>query len=282
MNGTSLRGQALVRNRSRTGFTIVELLIVIVIGAILLVGAYQVLIAQQRVHTAQSAQVVSQQIVRDGLDVLFAELREAGGSDGDILTIGVDSIRIRAMRKFGIVCAVNYAAPPVVTVRSVGDVFEAGDSVFLFADNRITSGNDDEWLIGPIGTVDTTAVCGGGSAQQIQLPAFAAAMAIDSVRVGGPMRSFTTIKYGTGQYGGHWYVGRQEDGGSFTPLIGPIHGPRDRGLQFTYFDDTGNTTAVAADVHRIGITIRAGGGGARSVDGSFIGDSIHATTFVRN
>ena len=44
-------------NRDRRGFTLTELIVVTVLGALLIMAALQVLITNQRTYTAQSAQI---------------------------------------------------------------------------------------------------------------------------------------------------------------------------------------------------------------------------------
>ena len=94
MNGTS-----------RNGFTLAELLTVVVLGAVLILASYQVLITNSRIHTANSAHIQGQQALRAGLDVLVGELREIMFSGlshmskvGHILNIAVD----KTQRKGGV------------------------------------------------------------------------------------------------------------------------------------------------------------------------------------
>ena len=46
-------------NRTRAGFTIVELLVVTVLGALVVAATYQVLLTNQRTYTAQNAQIAA-------------------------------------------------------------------------------------------------------------------------------------------------------------------------------------------------------------------------------
>ena len=60
----------------RSGFTLVELLIVAVLGLIVVLSAGQILISNRQAYTAQTATVSGQQTTRMAVEVLFAELRE--------------------------------------------------------------------------------------------------------------------------------------------------------------------------------------------------------------
>ena len=150
------------------GFTLVELLVVAVVGSMVMMTIYGVLASNQRANTVQSAQIRSQQIVRAGFEVLFAELREVSATGGDVFRIDPDSIRVRSMRNFGLVCGVDQTVvPPEITVRRIGDWFADGDSIVLFADGNTAIASDDVWLTGTAGTVDTSATCPGGEAAQV-------------------------------------------------------------------------------------------------------------------
>lgn len=153
-----------MKNRTRGGFTIIELLIVAVLGALVVGAIYQVLIVNQRTYTAQNAQIQSQQTVRAGMDLLSSEVRELSRRGGDILGAGYDSISVRAMRRFGQVCAVNLATG-TMDVRRVGSWFEVGDSVVVYAENRASTATDDRWVKGRVTVRDTTISCGTAQAQ---------------------------------------------------------------------------------------------------------------------
>ncbi|HUF75760.1 MAG TPA: prepilin-type N-terminal cleavage/methylation domain-containing protein, partial [Longimicrobiales bacterium] len=68
--------------RDRRGFTLVELLVVVVLGSLVLMAALQVLITNQRTYAAQNAVITSQQSTRIALEVLVNELRELSPSGG--------------------------------------------------------------------------------------------------------------------------------------------------------------------------------------------------------
>ena len=56
--------------RNRKGFTLVEMLVVTVLGALVLAAALQVLITNQRTYSAQSATIAGQQSTRIALELL--------------------------------------------------------------------------------------------------------------------------------------------------------------------------------------------------------------------
>ena len=168
-----VQGAETMKIRDRRGFTLVELMIVAVVGAMVIGSTYRILLSSQRALTVQTAQIQGQQNVRAGLDILFSEIREISCTEGDILTMGPDRIEIRAMRAFGLVCGTSPTGSPV-RVQKVGRFFEDGDSVMVFADNDPDISRDDTIIAGVVGSIDRTQTCPGGDvAQSLAVPAFA-------------------------------------------------------------------------------------------------------------
>ena len=148
----------------RRGFTLVELMVVAILGSLLVMAAYQVLVANQRAYTIQGSKVQAQQNTRATMEILFGELREVSAGDSDIVDFGPQSLTVRAMRKVSVVCDNNllsYATTPTLLVRNVGDLFEAGDSVFVFADNDEYKTSDDTWIMGVVSSATSPALCEG-------------------------------------------------------------------------------------------------------------------------
>jgi prepilin-type N-terminal cleavage/methylation domain-containing protein len=270
-------------NRTRGGFTIVELLIVVVLGALVVGATYQVLITNQRTYTAQNAQIQSQQTVRAGLDVLFGELRELSRLGSDIQAFGSDSLKVRAMRRFGLVCAVDLATG-AVDVRKVGAWFEVGDSVVIYAENQPNSATDDRWIKGRISGRDTTIACGSSQAQRLTVTAIANAAAsgtpVDTVRVGSNLRSYTHYTYGLYTIDGAPYLGRKDSGvGSPVALVGPLRSAS--GLAFRFLDTLNAVTTTLANIAQVEVTLRTLSS-VRGPNGQFVADSIVTRIYVRN
>jgi prepilin-type N-terminal cleavage/methylation domain-containing protein len=238
----------------RRGFTLVELLVVVVLGGLMILAIYQVLITNTRVYAANNAQVQGQQSLRAGLEVLFGELREISAKEGDIIGMGPDSITIRASRAFGLVCATDYAtSPPSVTAHRVGPMVQPGDSIFIFADNDPDRTLDDTWLTRLVQNVDGTATCSGQPGQRLTVPNLATGG--DTVRLGAPLRAFVTYTYRLHTFGGEDFLGRRlASSGSPDPLVGPLI--PNRGLSFRYLDSIGAVTTNPSEVARIEVTLR--------------------------
>ncbi|HSG07802.1 MAG TPA: prepilin-type N-terminal cleavage/methylation domain-containing protein [Longimicrobiales bacterium] len=265
----------------RRGFTLVELIVVTVLGALLVMASLEILITNQRTYTAQTAQIQGQQATRAGVDVLFNELREISAQGGDLLAMGSTSLSVRSMRKFGVACLVTNTSPPVIRALKVGDWFAMEDSVFVFADNKTTLSSDDRWIAARLqgAAVDTTVTCGSAKAQNLTFAGQAALFTADSVRTGAAIRSFTRYRYGLITYAGDPYLGRTDAGGNTVPMVGPLKASN--GVSFVYMDSVGTVTTTANKVRQIQVTIRTASGVVNSV-GNTVSDSITALIYTRN
>lgn len=272
-------------NGDRRGFTLVELIVVIVLGALIVAASMEVLITNQRTYTAQNAQIQGQEATRAALDVLWGELRELSAKGGDLLTMGSDTMTVRVMRKFGIVCAVDTtvtggsSGQPLLTAIKVGDWFDAKDSVFVFADNDESLQTDDYWIPAMVTQTDSTVSCHSQRAEQLVFAGQKTPFTNDSVRVGAPIRSYTRYTYGLFAYGGDYYLGRREPGLSAVPMVGPLK--KGNGVQFKYMDSAGNVAATSTDVRQIQVTVRTVSNVRNSI-GGYVADSVTTWIYTRN
>lgn len=263
----------------RGGFTLVELIVVAVLGAILISATLQVLIINQRTYTAQNAQIQGQQAVRAALEVLTAEFREISPSGGDLVSMGASELRVRVGRTFGLICHDTTRGTPTFRVMRFGDWMNERDSVFVFADNRGEVMTDDRWITTVINARDTTRTCSGLPAQRLTF-AGATAFTNDSVSSGGEVRVFTHFIYGLMTYSdGRQYLGRKTPAGSYVPLVGPLR--NDDGIAFRYLDAAGTVTSTATDVAQIEITVRTDSDVLDST-GTPVRDSITVRVHTRN
>lgn len=273
-----------MNSHPREGFTLVELLVVLVLGTFLLLATYQVLSTNTRVYAANTARAQGQQTLRGGVDILSGELREISTIGGDLVEMGTDSLTIRAQRTFGLVCAVDYGGSPVrVTSYTVGPAFEMGDSIFVFHDNNVEIASDDDWLGGVVTSVSANTICSGSPSQTLAIPMLgtaASAISPDSVRVGAPLRGFETLTLGAYNFDGETFLGRRVDGSSSPdPLVGPILDSR--GVTFRYLDNQGVVTTVPTDVAQIEITLRYQSD-MKTFQSMPVSDSVLVRVFPRN
>lgn len=246
-------------NRDRAGFTIVELLVVTMLGLLLLMAVYQVLLTNQRTYRENAENVQEQQSARMALNVLAAELREISSAGGDITAIASDSIAFTAMHRFGVICAVSYGVGALdvdLTVQRFDAFFKTSDPVVIFADNDTDISDDDTWIEAQPNTTDSTGVTcsNGATAQDLEFLAQSLTFEADSVRTGAPIRSLENRSYGVGTYNGASFLMRTV-GGTTTPIAGPLD---PAGVTFAYYEDDGSVATDPDDVHKIVVTVNSG------------------------
>jgi prepilin-type N-terminal cleavage/methylation domain-containing protein len=272
--------------RNRDGFTLVELIVVSVLGVVVLAAALQVLITNQRTYTVQSATIEGQQSSRMAVEVMFNELRELSPGDGDILHMESDSLRVRLMRRLGIACAVDLGplavTPKITVLDNTGDDFEAGDTVLVFAENREATASDDVWLRARVAGVDKTVTClGGRPAIDLEFDPLSTIFDTDTVRVGAPVRGYETYDYFVWSWLNNPYLVRSDITAAFPwPIAGPLR-PGGQGLQFIYRDALGAITSTPTDVRQIELRIRTGNR-VRNSAGDLVSDSLDTWIYTRN
>ena len=263
------------------GFTLIELMVVLLLATVTTSAAMAVFVSSNRVHIAQTAQMQLQQTARAGTDVLSAELREISNGGGDILAIGPDSISIRRMGQWTMVCDVDYPNSRL-NVLTIGNDLATNDSIFLFAENDTLRVEDDVWLVGTVDGVTSSITCvstpTAWAAHQIDVSGLSSAMAVDTVRRGAPLRTFTHYTYGSYTIGGEVYVGRRDAGGTVTPLVGPI---KSGGLVFTFRDEFENVTTTLTDIAQVDVSL-AMESPILDSNNNQVQDSVFTTVFLRN
>lgn len=260
----------------------VELLIVTVLGTLVLAAILQSLITSQRVFTAQNEQIRGTQSIRAAMAVMSSELREISPPQGDLVVMTADSLEIRAQRKLGVIC--DDPTLPLGTVIwnaiIVGDTIDAGDSVFVFADNNSLKQWDDVWILTTVAaSVGAGTVCAGNDTQLLTFNDPGGAFAADSVSTGAEVRTFEHVKYGLMQRTGQWFLGRRLSSGGWQPIVGPVRA--NDGLQFAYYDETGSVTATASEVALIEVTVQTGGD-VLGPAGEMVEDSVTVRIHTRN
>jgi len=244
-------------NRRQPGFTLVELLVVIVVGGLIMGSVVQTLVMQEKTYRATGEMVRGQDALRIAIGVLESELREIatqGPTIGtnDIVYASRDSVTFLARRNLGFVCEVHNSDRRIITwspsptARFTG----ADEGVVVFRDGVVTTGTDDTWFAARANNVNTsTAACTVKPGAQvahnrIDLQTLAGgnldASLLDGVWPGAPVRSFRRATYGLYSINGEWVLARRYGNGPLEPLVGGLAG-QNVGLRFTYLDVDGNT-----------------------------------------
>ena len=280
-------------NTMREGFTMVELLLVMVLGLVLLGAVYDNMTRQEQAFGLFTAVANSQHDARTGMDLLTSEFRELSPSGGDLLMATRDSIRIRALRKFGVICITDKNNKRFGVGRFGATAFAPGDSVVIYVDQDSLKATDDIWQTAQISATGGMLMCGTTLGMSLgvlaptskleQITVAGAGLRFDSIFPGAPIRSFETLTYRVGNINGEPWVQRVR-GDTITPLVGPVDPTR--GFRVSYFDTLGTelttfplSAAQRGSVGRLRLELRAR---RRTGDhNETYTDSLITDTFVR-
>lgn len=275
---------------SQGGFTLVELLIVVVLVGAVGGALFGVLNSNQQVYRAQTERAAMNDNTRSVIGILPGELRELDASDtlaSDIVAMSADGVTYKAMRGLHFLCAAPIDGGTTGTITLWADRafglrprLEAGrDSVMIFAEADSSRRGDNFWIHANVGWPPVTGVAcpGGAPSVTVQLDNVRPSGGLGDVTAGAPVRNFEMVRISTytDVQGDQWLGGSRYDkssGWSDTePLLGPLAAS---GLQLAYFDSTGAVTTNASNVALIELVVigqtaqpvRATGGIRRAVD----------------
>jgi prepilin-type N-terminal cleavage/methylation domain-containing protein len=282
-------------NSRSQGFTLVELLVVILIGTVVLGAVYQTLASQERSNRQQTAFVIVEQANRMGLGVITNDLREVSAVGGDVYAADSVSIQFRAYRKAGVTCTKDYGSNGWLDVLTIGSTFTAGDSIAVFTEGaNKASALDDGWGIGgvtSVGTGNCTGYPAFGTQQRVNTSS-----AIVSVADSGALvRSYEIIGFRLANYsttgGGILYRMKYPASTSSptdsVPIVEDLANISEGGLRLRYFNLAGteinpNTAALRATIMRIQVKVTGRyTGGASSSALRMLKDSLVGQVFLR-
>jgi len=268
----------------RQGFTLVELLIVMVLGSLVLGAVYQAVITQQRATRQTYAIIETQQNTRIGLELLASDLREISATDSDLLFADARAIRYRAMRKGGIVCATD-AGGAWIDVALIGEAFAANDSVVIFNDGpNPNSASVDSWTparITGVGSGSCPTTPGATTVNRLSV-----SVSLTGVQRGAPVRSFTHVGYRIVDDGEQGVLYRMQGADSVVVLDGLRTIAQD-GMRLMYWDTAavaipyGNLSSRLNEVGRIQLKLASSAVGGGTGSNRMFTDSLVTTVFLR-
>jgi prepilin-type N-terminal cleavage/methylation domain-containing protein len=294
--------------RARPGFSLIELLIVLVLSSVIMAAVVAVIVRQQRFYRGTAAIVENRSQLRQAAMMLTADLRgiSTDGAGSDLYSIGENSVVFRGTFGASVVCVRNgntIVVPP--TSLASGNVLtswsmlpEVGDTVLVFDDSSTPSGHDDLWRAYAItGVSATPGACPASSF--LTTTADATSNSYEFVLSGAPPAStlrrpvrFTRVmRYELYRAAdGDWYLGYCSPGCEVTglePVAGPLlaAGQAGAGLTLTYHNEDGAATNVRTSVARIGLSVRGKTRAQMNIEGMRKGaasDSLRVTVGIRN
>lgn len=253
--------------RARGGFTLVELLIVVVMLGLIGMITVRVLTDTQRLTLAQGERAMMQSTARTGVLVLPTELREINPSLNDITAMDDTSITYRAMRTLAVACVPPTTTSVRVKTSSIQGLkpFTVTDSVLVFVEGLDKYyPDDDDWARARITGVSTATACPDGSPGTTLTLAANMTHGTSTVTtnadlangVSAIVRGFEkTVLAAYRDAGGVTWLGMGPVGGAIQPIIGPL--AADSGLRLTYRDAAGAVTASMTNVTNVDVRIVA-------------------------
>lgn len=274
--------------RARPGFTLVEMMTVLVLLGIVVGGVVQVIAGQQR-FSGDAAQVTeTRNNVRQISDILPSDLRGLSAAGGDIYAMSDRFIEFRAPIGATVVCTIDptrtiITVPPLALQAQNGltawlSTPLQGDSLFVFDEGPTQTATDDSWqrvalTAAPVGAAacpTTTNLTRNATEAAAGFTLRLSAALSATVTVGSVIRFYRRTRYELYQASdANWYLGwydcvatpsRATPCGVIQPLLGPYLPYTNvgaSGLRFTYTDSTGAVTAVPTRVARMDVTVRA-------------------------
>ena len=242
--------------RDARGFGMPELLVSVVMGGIVLASVYKLMISQGRAYGKERELMDVRETARSAASLLAWELRGAATGGSQVATMTADSVTLRAVQGFGIVCARHATLPRYALWRSGGTLAATAD------DSALVYMGSSQWRRQKVSQVGTPSALGvtacawpGARAPDLVVEVTGDTSAIV---VGAPFRAFRTVRYAEYQTGGRWWLGRKVGAAAtYDQLTGPLLAPASGGLKFAYYDTLGAVTANEAALGAVGFTLRA-------------------------
>lgn len=300
----------------RRGFTLVELLVVVVMISILMGALTALFLSQQRFYGDISELASVRRELRAGASILPLDIRGISGPGNDIAAASATSLTLKAPVGSAVICEIApdrrsfHIFPTNLVANTLSSFWTEPlptDSIFIFDDGPGSGAEDDEWRRHSIGSVGSSSACDVGSTPYTTLAADDAgsrprtqvtlgggATLQPHIEVGSVVRFTRLMEYELYQPGSGtgWYIGMREnlDGSwsDLSPVSGPYRAPAQGGVQFAYLDTlgaavTGSSAADLARIARVDVTMRASGREARSFGFSGpITDSLFLSVGIRN
>src|SRR3954468_5816024 len=154
-----------MRPRARAGFTLTELMIVVVLVGLVGSMLTTLLMRQQSFHRAVASVADARARMRDVATILPTDMRSISTVGGDVLAMSDTSLQFRAFVGASVLCKYVTGSPTIIELppRTLADSSVltawinppgAGDMAFLYNDGALSGNQDDSWT--PIAITDTT------------------------------------------------------------------------------------------------------------------------------
>jgi prepilin-type N-terminal cleavage/methylation domain-containing protein len=282
------------------GFTLIEVLTALLIGAVVVGAVVALLSAQARISRLETGREEARHNARAALEQIVAELR-AVGPDG-IVAAGTNTITFRSPRAWGLVCRHTPERLAVIFPSAAGPALRTGEewaalppvgasTTWQFLEVNDLSGSAAERMSARAacaalepGDLERSAVRAYGpraTGATLGIPPGGAGL-----DAGTPFYLFDDVRYQVAPAAGveiYWIRRNTGPAMVMTPLAGPV--PQHGGLTFRYLDASGapvvdlSTAAARARIRRVEVVVVAQN---RAVGGVPQRDSVASVVHLRN
>ena len=296
----------------RRGFTLTEMLFVLVIFGLVAAATMQIIVRQQKFYASTSDLMAMQNSLRDIGEAVPTDLRGISSIGNDIYAMSDAAITFRLSTGISVICSIDptrltVTIPPTsLSSRSALTTWitapTTGDTAFVYNEGATSALSDDSWQKVPVTAALSVGSCPTSSGYTATSTEAAAAQTVTfgsvlaaGVVTGSVIRFYRTAKYKLYQPAGStgWYLGYQDCPGGVCGAMQPVAGPylaysatpANTGLRFVYRDVNGAVTAVASQVARIDIIAKAQSERPIRMPGrpeDYYSDSVVVTVALRN
>lgn len=295
---------------ARSGFSLIELIVILALSAIVMGGLTSVLVRQQRFYRGTADLIETRSQIRQAAGIIPSDLRSVSTIGGDIIEITDTSMVFWATIGQAVACVATPGSstlhiPPLVlsnnnTLASFTMTPDDGDTVFVYHDGDTDAAGDDEWIAYGITAPPGTSIAQcltlvGGLDATVPRYSFSLERQLEPnlpvpSGTGAPLRFVRRTRYTLFQASDDaWYLGYCSPdcvGGTPQPIAGPFL-PGDgaaSGVSFSYQAADGSVTAVPEDVAQVSIVVRGQTQGMVDMGykQSYVGDSLRFSVAIRN
>ena len=296
----------------RRGFTLTEMLFVLVIFGLVAAATMRIIVRQQRFYASTTDLIALNNTLRDVGAALPSDLRGISMTGNDIYAMSDSAITFRLSTGISVICSIGAtrltAVIPPTNLSSNSGISTwitaptIGDTAFVYNEGATSALSDDGWQQVPITAALAIGSCPTSSgytsttteANNSQTVTFGTAL-VAGVVPGSVIRFYRTAKYKLYQPAGSnaWYLGYSDCPGGTCSATQPVAGPYlaysatpgSTGLRFVYRDSTGAVTATPAQVARIDVIAKAQTETPIHMPGrpdGYYSDSLVVTVALRN
>src|SRR6185503_1273881 len=130
-SGSVMKSKSLRDGSSRSGFTMIELLVGLVVGLIVLSSVVQMLIVQGHGYRKQREIVDIRETAREASALLAWDLRQSAVGGSPLAAIAANSIALRSPRGMGTICAKHPTLARYGLWKTGGNIFGTADDSAL-------------------------------------------------------------------------------------------------------------------------------------------------------